>query len=636
VAGAHRFPPPLLARGLLAIAILSLACGAFVFAGGGGRLQFAGLTASVRSPWPLLLVAAACFALLAATRGRSLRADLSDVTERLSQAAAPLAAALSLFVLLSSTQFGSPVAAGADSSGYISQAQRWREGRLAVPIPEIAVAPWPDAAQTFSPLGYRPGVRPGEIVPTYPPGLPLQLAVAAAAGGPRAAALVVPLLAALGVWLVFAAGRRLAGDTPGLVAAVLFASSPAWLFQAMQPMSDVPVTTWWLLALYLLASPGRARLPLAGLACGVALLTRPNLVPLLLAVVPMAWRTDGDSAAATTSGARLARSLWFAAGLLPVLALLAWMNTSLYGAPLRSGYGTARELFALSNVLPNAVTYGRWLAETHAPALLLALAGVLAVVRTPGQPRRGVCLLVAFAALAVGCYLPYATFETWTYLRFLLPALAVAALFAGAGAVRLITLLPPARRAIALAVLVPAVAGHAVETARQRGAFDLRARDGRYDLAARWIAGHTAPGTFVLAAEHSGSVFHTGERRVVRWDLLDAGCAPSGVGSAEPQPSAPSPSATATTCGASAPWLDLAWTGRWTAGAPPALLVLDAEEEPAFRARFAAASALGRLDWPPAAQTDPPRTVRVYRLEDRDDYLAGRTVVPQRIAAAAR
>jgi len=46
--------------------------------------------------------------------------------------------------------------------------------------------PRPQAEWSLSPLGYRPGLGPGLIVPTCPPGLPLVMAAAAGIGGPGA------------------------------------------------------------------------------------------------------------------------------------------------------------------------------------------------------------------------------------------------------------------------------------------------------------------------------------------------------------------------------------------------------------------------------------------------------------------
>ena len=41
-----------------------------------------------------------------------------------------------------------------------------------------------------------------------------------------------------------------------MFAAVLFAFSPLFMFHTLEPMSDVAVTTWWLLAWVLAVSPG--------------------------------------------------------------------------------------------------------------------------------------------------------------------------------------------------------------------------------------------------------------------------------------------------------------------------------------------------------------------------------------------
>lgn len=150
-------PPSRLAWVVLLIAILALSSGVFVLATGGGRFDVAGLRLSVRSPWPSLSVAALALALLVAWRRRRLGADLVEADAWMTRAAPALGAGLAAVTLLVAVRLGSSVAGGADSSGYLSQAQRWREASLHVEIPAIAEAPWPDAARTFSPLGYRPG-----------------------------------------------------------------------------------------------------------------------------------------------------------------------------------------------------------------------------------------------------------------------------------------------------------------------------------------------------------------------------------------------------------------------------------------------------------------------------------------------
>ena len=73
--------------------------------------------------------------------------------------------------------------------------------------------------------------------------------------------------------------------TLSVVAAALLASSPPLLNQVRHaPMSDIVASTWWTLALLLVPRASRMSALLTGLAAGLAILTRPNLVP--LAVVP--------------------------------------------------------------------------------------------------------------------------------------------------------------------------------------------------------------------------------------------------------------------------------------------------------------------------------------------------------------
>ena len=83
--------------------------------------------------------------------------------------------------------------------------------------------------------------------------------------------LIVPACAALMVWCTFLLGRRLDDDVTGAASAVLLACSPIFLYQAVQPMSDVPAAALWLAALVAL----RARIA-AGRdrgSCGVAALS---------------------------------------------------------------------------------------------------------------------------------------------------------------------------------------------------------------------------------------------------------------------------------------------------------------------------------------------------------------------------
>ena len=58
-------------------------------------------------------------------------------------------------------------------------------------------------------------------------------------------------------------------------------------------------------------------------------------------------------------------------------------------------------------------------------------------------------------------------------------------------------------------------------------------------------------------------------------------------------------------------------------------ILLEDWEEPMFRARFGAASDMGRVDWPPAMECYGAVTVRIYDPEDRKRHIAGERWLPQ-------
>lgn len=608
-----------MARALGACALAAAALATLVTVSGGFRADIGFARLSIRSPWPAAGVAAASLLiafLLARTSLRELGSSLRHALHRYAAAVALLASAATLAVGLLQ---GSVVPSGADASGYLSQAALWRRGELHLREPSIAEAPWPNAAWTFAPLGYRPSPDGSALVPTYPPGLPLHFAAFGAAAGEWGIRLVVPLLGAAAIWCTFVIGRRVSTAFAGATAAILLATSPPWLHQLMQPMSDVPVTAWWLVALVLASWPSRSatwRGVAAGLAAFVALLVRPNLVLVLAGPAFVVAR-------GAAPGERTRALAAFAAGVAPALLALAALNAALYGAPWISGYGSAGELFSPAFVSQNLRLYGSWLADVHLPLVATAFVGLTVIaIRSAQRGADPLATGLAITAAAVlASYLAYAPFETWAYLRFLLPLVAVLGLSAAVAVdvvARLRGTLWPA-----LAVLaVVALAGVSWDRARDLGVFSTKELERRYAAVAYWIDQRAPADILLLSVQHSGSLRAITGRPVLRWDMLDDGRSQAAAAHA------PSP-------GGGLPWLDLAWTGRHRAGRqPPAAgwLVVEADEEPAFRRRFASVSELGRLDWPPSAATDPPASVRVYRLEDRERYLSGARVVTERIA----
>jgi hypothetical protein len=423
------------------------------------------------------------------------------------------------------------------------------------------------------------------------------MAAAAAVGGPSAVYWVVPLLGAAAVWLTFLLGRRIAGDAGGATAAVLLAASPVFVYQLVQPMSDVPVTAWWLGAVLCVAI---GRPALAGTCAAAAVLTRPNLAPLAI------WLSAGVALRSfrhtrSPSGARRAFTA-FAVPLAVATGFLLWLNSLWYGSPLASGYGSAAELFALANVPINITRYPRWLLETQTPVVVIGLLAPVAVWcgwpdAAGGARGRGPAVLFAlgFIAVVFGSYLPYSPFDEWWYLRFLLPALPPLLILTSAVLLGLAERIPAWLRVPVVALALTALATHYVATARDRQAFELHELESRYVAAGTYAARHLPAGAVLLSVQESGSLRLYGGRTTIRFDHLD----PQG--------------------------LDAAVQFLQQAGHEP-YFALEAWEETEFRDRFSQASGLGRLDWPPAAEVGHPVKVRFYDPRDRQRFLDGDTV----------
>ena len=586
-------------RILALLGATALAMAALVGATGGVDWALGPLHLRAHSPWRLLAAGTGLFGASWWLGGAQARAGLARAWDARDTYAGWAAGAAAVCAGAAGCVRGAGVAGGADAYGYVSQALLWLKGLPLQAEPLAARVPWPHAEWTFSPLGYRPGLEPAVIVPTYPPGLPLTMSALAGVFGPGAVYWVVPILGAVAVWLTYLLGRRVADAASGAAAAVLFAASPVFLYQLVQPMSDVPVTAWWLLSLWG-ASAGRPFM--AGAGAAAALLTRPNLAPVaapvLVAVVRHAYSRH------RTPGAALRAMSIFALPLAGAAAFLAWLNTRLYGSPFASGYGSPSELFALANVPVNAGRYLRWLFDTHTPVVLLGPAAAVALPfwrqRGPGRPLKAhVWTCLAFAAFVLACYLPYLPFEEWWYLRFLLPAIPVLLVLTTPFLVRLASAAPPRARAPLLAAGVALLATHYVATAANRSAFDLQRLESRYVAAGGFAARELPERAVLLSLQESGPLRMYGGRLTLRFDHLD------------PQS------------------LDQAVAFLDRAGRRP-YFVLEAWEEAQFRERFAGSSALGLLDWPPMAEVGAPVKVRFYDPRDRRRFLAGEPVTTAR------
>jgi hypothetical protein len=487
-------------------------------------------------------------------------------SERRARATAVIAAALALCALFAGLRWGALVAGGSDSFGYVSQASLWRHGDLLVREPIIHDSPWPVATWTWSPLGYRPSPKERDaVVPIYAPGLPILMALFQAVGGFCGAFVITPLAGALTIWCTYLLGRRTLGSpSVALGGALLIATSPVFLFQLMNAMSDVPVTAACMAALVLVVA-GQSLA--GGLVTAVAIAIRPNLAP--LAIVPFLWIACRDRHAGS-------RVMWrslsaYALGVTPVVVGVAALYHRLYESAWTSGYGPLSGLYALRYFPTNVRQFTAWTAEAETPIVALSLMyfilpGWFGASRAP-HPR---LLLGGMVALVVLGYLFYQPFDAWWYLRFLLPAWPIVMLLTAAAIDALARRWLTRAHAMAAVIVVAGLAAHGLYFARAQSAFDLAAGERRYALVGNYVARFTEPGAVMLSMQHSGSLRLYGNRLTLRYDILDPA------------------------------WLDRALDHLQATGHRP-YLVLDEWEVKKFVERFGGTSRIGALDWPPLA-----------------------------------
>jgi hypothetical protein len=603
-------------RTLLTLSLVATAWALLVVASGGFVLQIGSVRLlSSREPRNALIVAvvsalaAAALTphaerrrLLAEAAGR-IRALVWAAARRVSSGVAALltrrmpsrtgpvtAAVVALAVVLVGIFQGAPYVGGADVYGYVSQSELWAAGRLRVPRPLSGVVDWRFAADALTPLGYRPGADGSTMVPIYAPGYPILMAALALLGGRDAVFFVVPLLGGLAVWATYLMGSRLAGGAVGAVAALMLATSPSFLFQLLLPMSDVPVTAWWALSLALALRDGARAALLSGLAAGVAILTRPNLVP--LAIVPALLIAGPIIRTRSLAWPFTRRPLLFAVGSVPGCLFIAFLNWKLYGSPLSIGYGPFEALFSWSNLIPNLQRYPTWLLQTETPVVLVALVAPLLISRvSPGtiaglSPKTITLAWLAFIVLVFLAYVFHTPNNSWFWLRYVLPAFPALLVLTSTGLVAIVARVDRGVRRAVMGVVLGALAWHGVAFTASNGVFGFKEGERKPLAIGEYIAARLPARAIFICLQHSGSVRYYSGRLTIRFDQI-------------PPDS-----------------LDGAIEDLQAINYRPYIL-LEEWEEPTFTERFGRHNAAGRLDWPAAVLLEHTTKVRIYDPSDR-------------------
>jgi hypothetical protein len=420
----------------------------------------------------------------------------------------PLLAAALLIYLALLVRYTCFAAGGSDSSGYLNAARLLTAGKLKVRVTPLDTLHLDDRWRAvFVPLGFARTPDPKTMAPLYPLGYPMHLApFGALAGWKHAPYYVTPLMAVLCLVLTYGIARDLGlPDAHALAAATLLAVAPSFVYQALQPMSDVTATLWCLVALRCSLIAGRRtatseqRIAIcAGIAFAIAVWVRPSNLLLAPAIgFAMRWRVRALATAVMAS--------------LPLAAALWAVNHALYGSALLTGYGAVDTLVWWTFPLERAPHYAKWLAVTETP---LVFPGALFVFFNSRVARWQRALLgVWFAAFFV-FYSFYGAYDAWWYLRFLLPALPALLI----GALLLVRDFVP-RRAVA-AALVAVVFGTGIAVIRHFPVLQMHEQEITYPHAVHWAEKLLPRDALVVSFQLSGSFYFYANRFTARYDVV--------------------------------------------------------------------------------------------------------------------
>lgn len=495
-------------------------------------------------------------------------------------------------------RFGVYAANVADSSAYVAAGDLWRTGDIFRPVPLHLTGRWPGADQSLSPLGFRPALERGTEVAEYPLGFPVLIAATTAVFGDLSAFLVAPAMHGVLVWATFAVGRRVGGALAGLVAAVLIASEPIALLYAVHPMSDVPAAACWVAAWAIGLGPGAGAMAASGLLTTLAVMIRPNLVP-LTAVLAIAWLLR-DARVRDWSTWRWGDAVVFglAAGVGPLI--VAWSQLLFYGGVTTPGYLGASAFFRVAHAPLNLATYPALFGQVHGWVPLLGAATVAgALVRSRDVCRPGSPAIVwtglGLAGVNALAYLFYLPYDTVPFLRFFFVAIAVLFMFYGVVVSAAAARLWRWRRLRWLAPIV-VLAAVAWPASRRPDLWTVVLAERSIQQRAQQIGLYldaTLPrDAVVLGFFHTGSIAHYTGHNVIRLDLV-----PSDA-------------------------LDTVVDELRTRGATPVFVVDELLEAPQVRARFSA-TRYGKLDWPARASATSVPPTSYWLAADRDRHLAG-------------
>lgn len=485
---------------VLVVALLTTA--AAVAWTGGGRIAIAGIPISVRD-WSRPL-AAAILLFLASEAPGLVRRRVGAVAI-VQHASVVLTAASTAIALVFTAIYIIHACGGLDSAGYVAFSELISQGHVSRPLPDVAWLAVDRPADVVAPLGFVPSLDGQTLLPEFPPGLPMLLAVARLMAGPGAVFWVPWLCDIALVIVIFLMARVRYGTLTAGLAAGLMAAHPVASAYAMQAMSDVPATLATVVAVYAMTGRREPQPVLGGLAASLAILIRPPLV-LPLAVLGAA------------SLRRSPRAAWaMAAWTTPGLAGLMVLQYALFGNPIVSGHGGAGLLFTTATLAHNLAAHARWFVIVQTPLVIPALWLGWRTDRPYATLMLAIALAEAFPYFFYGV-----PFDDWEMLRFLLPGIALLVPVAAEGIASLLRRLPLPAPQLAVVVIAFAALAASVHWLESQGTLLLSVTETKYPRVADWFSTRTSTDAVVFASLHSGSVSYYSKRLTLRWDRVPA------------------------------------------------------------------------------------------------------------------
>jgi len=280
-----------------------------------------------------------------------------------------------------------------DWYAYYSHGQLLKSGQL-----HMKTELDPKEFTAIIPIGYY--VRDGEVIPHFPPGYPLLLAIFGLVGLEY---FVNPLLGVLFTLLMYLILIKLTDKWIAAAFALLWALSPIAFWGSTQVMSDLSAGFFILLVFYFYT---KGKTIPAGLIFGLSLLIRPSNIVFGLALLPLLIKER-----------QFLKFTLYSAITTSISAVYNWY---MHGLPWKYGFYSAADIFSPAGFLEKYLVYSREMISQYTPIFLL-----LALVAL--WKRRKDTMIYFFAAWFFVFFLFYCFVifggEAWWSTRFLLPGI---------------------------------------------------------------------------------------------------------------------------------------------------------------------------------------------------------------------